>query len=393
MNSEILPGFDFCVYSSGRERICLSTDGLWRVWTDRMWQFGMWIECPDGVKNLPQGTILVQYEHQVGWYPLRTEEERKEIGRTVASLFCTFLQGVTLGWSTIKYDVEVAGDRRSEINVATYIGAGDLSVIAKKLGVASSDLRRFCREDIVVFSMSIYEEKGSNESWNTTDFLDSGTARFPYGLQLIQDVLVDLSRENKLGVEDEGHYRLEPGCYDDRLVADTRAKVTQWLRQLRVFGQERNWMKTHESDTVRTGLRIFIIHGHDEAKRRELKDLLLAEFNLDAVVMQERAGQSRTLIEKFEEEASKCNAAIALITPDDCVRVAEHAYEQPRPNVIYELGWFAGKHGRNRTLMIVREGATIPSDLEGIERIQFSNQIAEQLLALRREINAWRPEP
>ena len=65
-------------------------------------------------------------------------------------------------------------------------------------------------------------------------------------------------------------------------------------------------------------------------------------------------------------------------------------YKQPRPNVIYELEWFAGRWGRERTLMVLKKGTTIPSDLSGIERIGFDKDISEQLLRLRTEIDEWR---
>ncbi len=65
-------------------------------------------------------------------------------------------------------------------------------------------------------------------------------------------------------------------------------------------------------------------------------------------------------------------------------------YRQPRPKVIYELGWFAGRWGRERPLMVLKKGTTIPSDPSGIERIGFDKDISEQPLRLRKEIDEWR---
>ena len=58
--------------------------------------------------------------------------------------------------------------------------------------------------------------------------------------------------------------------------------------------------------------------------------------------------------------------------------------------MIYELGWFAGTCGRKRTLMVVKEGTTIPSDLAGIEQLRFGTNISEKIIELEREIEAWR---
>ena len=65
---------------------------------------------------------------------------------------------------------------------------------------------------------------------------------------------------------------------------------------------------------------------------------------------------------------------------------------QPRPNVMFELGWFAGKYGRSRTLMIVKQGTKIPSDLYGIQVIYFNKDISEKIPDLQREIDAWMQE-
>jgi hypothetical protein len=64
--------------------------------------------------------------------------------------------------------------------------------------------------------------------------------------------------------------------------------------------------------------KVFVIHGHDEAKRRELRALLSDRLGLRPVILSEQpdAGCS-TLIEKFEFYAPTCSYAIALFTPDE----------------------------------------------------------------------------
>ncbi|MFH1110889.1 MAG: nucleotide-binding protein [Planctomycetota bacterium] len=141
---------------------------------------------------------------------------------------------------------------------------------------------------------------------------------------------------------------------------------------------------------------MFLIHGHDEAKRRELKEILETKLACRVVVMSEAPGKSRTLIEKLEEEAEPCNAGIAVLTPDDLVREKDAEYPQPRPNVLFELGWFVGRLGRARTLLVVKNGTKIPSDLHGIEQLQFRQDVAEAFLRLEKEVGEWcrgRPQP
>jgi hypothetical protein len=137
-----------------------------------------------------------------------------------------------------------------------------------------------------------------------------------------------------------------------------------------------------------TNCKVFIIHGHSEAKRRELKDLLKYEFNLDPIVLIDEPDQgSCTLIEKFERYAPSCAYAIALITPDDLVDKAGETYLQARPNVLLELGWFMSYLGRNKVLLIVQGESAIPSDLSGIVTKRFSRDISEIAFAIKRELD------
>jgi predicted nucleotide-binding protein len=176
-------------------------------------------------------------------------------------------------------------------------------------------------------------------------------------------------------------------------VAQVTIRAAELRRRQRAdaTGAERPISQT-ETKSVATTMnpKVFVIHGHDEAKRRELKELLETRFGLEVIIMQERAGRSRTFIEKFEQEAGVCIAAIALLTPDDIINEEGEEHGQPRPNVVFELGWFAGKYGRNRTLMVVREGTKVPSDLFGIEVIFFKKDVAEKIPQLEKEITTWK---
>ena len=102
--------------------------------------------------------------------------------------------------------------------------------------------------------------------------------------------------------------------------------------------------------------KIFIIHGHHEAKRRELESLLKDKFNLTPIVLSEQPNIGLTIIEKFEKYASECSYAFAIFTPDDIVTKSEdEQYFQARPNVIFELGWFYATLGRSRVCIVEQE--------------------------------------
>jgi predicted nucleotide-binding protein len=130
---------------------------------------------------------------------------------------------------------------------------------------------------------------------------------------------------------------------------------------------------------------VFIIHGKDELNSRRLSDHLRDE-GLNPVVMMAQPGMSRPLSDKFEEEASKCAFAFALFTADDVIQSGSKEYYQARPNVIYETGWFVGRLGKSRIAPLLQDGAEMHTDLQGISRIHFDQDVREKSHDIRREL-------
>ena len=132
---------------------------------------------------------------------------------------------------------------------------------------------------------------------------------------------------------------------------------------------------------------VFIIHGKDEAKWRELKDIIRDEFRLNPIILQEQPDAGcNTLIEKFEHYANQCSYAIAVFTPDDEISNDKGIYLQARPNVIYELGWFCGRSGRRSAMLLLKEGTSVFSDFGGIIQKRFSKDIREKLTEIKKDL-------
>jgi predicted nucleotide-binding protein len=134
---------------------------------------------------------------------------------------------------------------------------------------------------------------------------------------------------------------------------------------------------------------VFLIHGRVEAKWRELKDILKSEFRLNPIVLLEQPDAGcRTVIEKFELYAQTCCYAIAVFTPYDEVRFNGEIHLQPRPNVIYELGWFSGKLSRSGVMLLLKEGTSIFSDFGGIIQKRFVLNISEKVSEIQKDLVA-----
>ncbi len=133
---------------------------------------------------------------------------------------------------------------------------------------------------------------------------------------------------------------------------------------------------------------VFVIHGHDELNTRRLTQLLQNQFYLNPIAMLSKPGMSRPLIEKFEEEAQTCSFAFGLFTPDDEITNSANRYKQARPNVIYEVGWFIGRLGKHRVALLLKQGTNIHSDLDGVSRIPFSDNVEDKFLDIQKELKA-----
>ncbi|ACB76391.1 TIR domain-containing protein [Opitutus terrae] len=113
---------------------------------------------------------------------------------------------------------------------------------------------------------------------------------------------------------------------------------------------------------------VFLVHGHDEGAKHAVARFL-EQLGITPVILQEQVNRGMTVIEKFEEFASRAGFAVVLMTPDDIGYAANHEGDKkprPRQNVILELGYFAAKLGRRRTLVITKGELEMPSDVFGL---------------------------
>lgn len=112
--------------------------------------------------------------------------------------------------------------------------------------------------------------------------------------------------------------------------------------------------------------KIFIVHGHDGELKQSVARIIEKQ-GIEAIILSEQANQGRTIIEKFEDY-SDVSGAICLFTADDFGRAKSDETEQTRArqNVVLETGYFMGKLGRNRTVILADKGIEIPSDLSGV---------------------------
>lgn len=350
--TDLLEPFRFSVFHPRdlTARLVLETQGVCRLSKGSVGNFEMWVDLPPDALDPPHPRIMLSYEHDLLLFPAKTSKQREELGRRIASVFCTFVQGGLLGWSVIRSRGADDNDHVSDVLVDEYVELGKgYDFVA--LGLRKDQVVRMCREDITSYGLARYATGGAQDAWEPERFMASGFGRIPYPRDTVYQVVDTFLAEGVFRGQmgdgwSDAFVAIAPQKYREDWADHPAEGAERWLRRLHAIGGDRNWSsRENEPHTAAASEsipdreprppRVFIIHGHDEAKRRELVDILTRRFGLEVVVMQERAGRSRTFIEKFEQEAVPCNAAIAVLTPDDVVTRVSESYAQPRPNVIY----------------------------------------------------------
>lgn len=129
--------------------------------------------------------------------------------------------------------------------------------------------------------------------------------------------------------------------------------------------------------------KIFIVHGHDGELKHSVARIVEKQ-GIEAIILSEQANQGKTIIEKFEEY-SDVSGAICLFTADDLGRAKANSEERTRArqNVVLETGYFMGKLGRNRTVILADKGIEIPSDLSGVVYTDTTNWQVDLLKELK----------
>lgn len=152
------------------------------------------------------------------------------------------------------------------------------------------------------------------------------------------------------------------------------------------------------SSTVKSlGNKVFIVHGHDKTTKQSVARFL-EKLGLEVVILHEHPDKGKTIIEKLEVNSAEVDIgyAVVLLTPDDMgksVSKIGKTISKPtlrfraRQNVVFELGYFIAKLGRERVRVLYIEGVEPPSDYQGVLYTKLDDSDSWKL-ELAREIKA-----
>ena len=114
--------------------------------------------------------------------------------------------------------------------------------------------------------------------------------------------------------------------------------------------------------------KVFLVHGRKDSVTYDVARTIQKLTNSEPTLLREGANSGQTIIEKLESVAGEAGFAVVLFTADDVGRLATEATDKKRArqNVVFELGLFMGRLGRNRTCVLLESDVEVFSDIGGL---------------------------
>jgi predicted nucleotide-binding protein len=124
---------------------------------------------------------------------------------------------------------------------------------------------------------------------------------------------------------------------------------------------------------------VFLVHGRNDARLHEVARYIERCVSSHHVtILREEPNGGRNILEKFEQTAATAEVAVVLLTADDEGRLGvdpqgKRGTENSLPlnprgrqNVVFELGFFFAKLGRDRVIVLRDRAVEDPSDIAGL---------------------------
>jgi predicted nucleotide-binding protein len=192
-----------------------------------------------------------------------------------------------------------------------------------------------------------------------------------------------------------------PDAFHER-VKELHEDIESKMRRLRSLMERLSLFSVHPDAVAPTvapdssviGDDVFIVHGHDDQTKQIVARFVAQLVGREPVILHEQADRGRTIIEKFEDHAASAACAIVLLTGDDIGGMKDGSTgPRARQNVVLELGFFLGKLGRGRVVILHETKVELPSDLNGIlyvpldESGAWRNSVAREVEAAGVDVN------
>ena len=130
---------------------------------------------------------------------------------------------------------------------------------------------------------------------------------------------------------------------------------------------------------------VFITHGHSP-DWREVQAFLERDFRIPTKELAQEPSSGMTIIEKLLAVSEQCDSAVIVMTAED---ETIHGDLRARENVMHEIGFFQGKYGRGKVVLLHEDSTSIPTNLSGVVYVPFAKgNVSATFPVLGRELTA-----
>lgn len=161
-------------------------------------------------------------------------------------------------------------------------------------------------------------------------------------------------------------------------IEEYRGDVSKVVNHLEgICEQLRLYVELSDTHSSNFGNEVFIVHGRDDGTK-ETVARFVERLSLKATILHEQPSAGQTIIEKLEKYADKAGFAIVLLTPDDIGSLKDEIADENKPrarqNVVFELGYFMGKLGRERVCPLFKGEIEKPSNIDGVVYVPMDGE-------------------
>jgi len=112
----------------------------------------------------------------------------------------------------------------------------------------------------------------------------------------------------------------------------------------------------------------------------------LTHLNIETLELAQEASGGLAIIEKLEKYASLCDAAVIVMSGDDS---DANQVARVRENVMHEIGFFHGKYGRSKIILLHEDDVSVPTNLAGVVYQGYPrNRVNASFSELAKELRA-----
>jgi predicted nucleotide-binding protein len=161
---------------------------------------------------------------------------------------------------------------------------------------------------------------------------------------------------------------------------ELRNIVVTMIEEIQLFGGEDNQVFEDKKVEVLKPIdnrKIFVVHGHDDLMKQTVARTI-EKIDFEAIILHEQENRGRSIIEKFTDH-SDVGFAVVLLSPDDVGSKMGGSHtlsSRARQNVVFEMGYFIGKLGRERVVVLHPSTSDfeMPSDYSGVIYIDYDEK-------------------